>query len=145
MSIKNKIRSVNETLLELVLGIVPVTVVAAIVGVVLIVGVDAFKEQSVWRYLWSLLLGAVCAAFVAFHMYMTLNRGLDMLTDDAAKYSRRGYVLRLVFMVLVLLCGLKLPFFNFAGVFVGMLTLKVSIYIRPLTKRMLAKLLATKD
>ena len=143
MSLKNKIQNSNETLVELVAGIIPVTVIAGIVGALLIGFVDAFEQTSVLKYLYSLILGAVCAALVIMHMYRTLDRGLDMYsTEDAAKYSKRGYVLRLVFMVIILLCGLKFSFLNFAGVFVGLLTLKVSIYMRGLTRKLLNKFFA---
>lgn len=143
MSLKKKIQTSNETLVELIAGIIPVTVVAGIVGTILISTIKAWESVSVWAYLYSLVLGAVCAALVVIHMYRTLDRGLDMIsTEDAAKYSKRGYALRLVFMVLVLLCGLKFSFLNFAGVFIGLLTLKVSIYMRGLTRKMLKKVFA---
>ncbi len=143
MSLKKKIQSSNETLVELVVGIIPVTIVAGIVGVILIRTVKALSHVNILIYIYSLILGAVCAALVVMHMYRTLNRGLDMIsTDDAAKYSKRGYALRLVFMVLILLCSLKFSFLNFAGVLVGLLTLKVSIYIRALTRKILNKVLA---
>ncbi len=143
MSLKKKIQDTNETLVELVAGIALVTVVAGIVGAILIGTVEAFRHVSILVYLYSLLLGAICAAFLVTHLYRTLDRGLDMVdAGDAAKYSRRGYLLRLLFVVIILLCSLKFSFLNFVGVIIGLFALKVSIYMRALTRKLLNKVLA---
>ena len=131
MNIREKIRASNQTLVELVAGIPPVALVAGIAGV--------FVVSEKLKFCISLLLGAVCAALLVIHMYVTIDRELDMPDEDAGKYAKRNYVLRLIFMVLVVLCGLKLPFLHFPGLFLGLLTLKVSVYIRPLTRKYILK------
>ena len=73
-------------------------------------------------------------------MFVTIDRSLDMFAEDACKYSKRNYVLRLIFMVLLVLCGLKLPGIHFPGLFIGLLTLKASVYLRPVSHRLISKL-----
>lgn len=131
MSIRDRIRQSNETLVELVAGIPPITLIIGITG--------AFVVSEKLMFCISLLLGAVCAVLLAVHMYVTIDRELDMPDEDAGKYAKRNYALRLIFMVLVVLCGLKLPFLHFPGLFLGMLTLKVSVYIRPLTRKLILR------
>lgn len=130
--LKNKICRCHETLVELIVGIIPVTVLIGAIGTIFVSDRAAF--------LLSLGLGAGAAVLLAVHMFVTIDRSLDMFAEDASKYSRRNYVLRLIFMILLVLCGLKLPVLHFPGLFLGLLTLKVSVYLRPVSHRMVARL-----
>lgn len=130
MRIKNKLSQYHETLVELVIGILPVTLIIGVGGV--------FIVSEKLMFCVSLLIGAAAAIFLAVHMFITIDRSLDMVPDDAGKYAKRNYALRLIFMVLVVLCGLKLPFLHFPGLFLGLLTLKVSVYLRPLTHKFIS-------
>lgn len=130
MRIKNKLSQYHETLVELVIGILPVTLIIGVGGV--------FIVSEKLMFCVSLLIGAAAAILLAVHMFITIDRSLDMVPDDAGKYAKRNYALRLIFMVLVVLCGLKLPFLHFPGLFLGLLTLKVSVYLRPLTHKFIS-------
>lgn len=130
--IANRISRYHETLVELIVGIIPPTVVIGAVGCIVV------SEKA--GFLLSLGLGAFGAALLAIHMFVTIDRSLDMLPEDAGKYSKRSYALRLVFMVLLVLCGLRLPGLHFPGLFLGLLTLKVSVYLRPVVHRVILRL-----
>ncbi len=132
MAVKNRVCRYHETLVELIAGIIPVTVLAGAVGAV-------FVSEKL-SFCLSLVLGAAAAVFLAIHMFVTIDRSLDMFAEDACKYSKRNYVLRLIFMVLLVLCGLKLPGIHFPGLFIGLLTLKASVYLRPVSHRLISKL-----
>lgn len=135
--IKNKICHYHETLVELIAGIIPVTILVGAVGIVVV------SEKL--SFCLSLCLGAGAAVLLAIHMFVTIDRSLDMFSEDASKYSRRNYVLRLIFLILIVLCGLKLPGIHFPGLFIGLMTLKVSVYLRPVSHRILSKFYETAE
>ena len=131
-NIKNKLGLYNETMCELTVGIILMTLIAGTAGV--------FVFPDSVRFCGSLLIGSAGAMLLAVHMFVTISRSLDMYPEDAPKYAKRNYVLRLGFVILVVLCGLKLPFSSFPGIFLGLLTLKGAVYIRPLSRRILKTL-----
>ena len=130
MSIKSRLSRYHETLVELVAGILPITLIVGVVG--------AWIVSEKLKFCISLLIGAMGAVLLAIHIYITIDRGLDMVPEDAGKYAKRNYALRLIFMILVVLCGLKLPYLHFGGIFLGLLTLKASVYLRPLTHKIIS-------
>ena len=84
-------------------------------------------------------MGTVYAVFMVIHMTVTIENMLDLPEEEAPKYAKRGYAVRLVVTVVVIIAGLKFAIFHFAAVFLGMMSIKLSVWIRPLVCRLTAK------
>lgn len=137
IKIKNKICLFHETLVELIIGIFPASVFFCVCGM--------FFVTDKISFCLSLFLGACAAVLLAVHMFVTIDRSLDMYAEDAGKYCKRNYVFRLIFMILLILCGLRLPGLHFPGLFLGLLTLKVSVYLRPVIHRFVSRMYGAAD
>ena len=116
-------RQINNTLLELITGII----ISAAVVEVLSILVAGFS----WKFTSGLWIGAATAIGLAAHMYRSIDRALDMQPDDADKYMRRAYLIRTA----VILTFLKLGYVM--ATFVGVFCLKFGAFLQPLTHRML--------
>ena len=122
-------RQINNTLLELIVGIL--VSAAVIEGIsILVVGFSAAFTSGLW-------IGAATAMGLAAHMYRSIDRALDMQPDDADKYMRRAYLIR---TAAILLVAGAVTFFKLGYVmatFVGVFCLKFGAFLQPLTHRML--------
>ena len=79
-------RQINNTLLELITGII----ISAAVVEVLSILVAGFS----WEFTSGLWIGAATAIGLAAICTALLTRALDMQPDDADKYMRRAYLIR---------------------------------------------------
>ena len=129
-SLKAWIIRSNETLIELIIGILVVNVCIVIPGSII--------SGSVLTFCLGELLGTVYAVFTVIHMTVTIENMLDLPEDESSKYAKRGYAVRLVVTIAVMIIGLKLSIFHFVGVFLGMISIKLSVWIRPLAHKFTA-------
>ncbi len=132
-SLKAWIMRSNETMIELILGILLVNLCIAIPGS-LITG-EALK------FCLGELLGTAYAVFAVIHMTDTIENGLDMSEEASAKYARRGYAVRMAVSILVIIIGLRVKIFHFVAVFLGMMSVKFSVWVQPLVHKLTAKYL----
>ena len=120
-------RQINNTLLELIVGIL--VSAAVIEGIsILVAGFSAAFTSGLW-------IGAATAMGLAAHMYRSIDRALDMQPDDADKYMRRAYLIR---TAAILLVAGAVTFFKLGYVmatFVGVFCLKFGAFLQPLTDR----------
>lgn len=130
-NLKALIRRTNETLIELMAGIVVIAVLLLAAGI--------FIPADTVQFELGVLLGIAYALILVIHMTVTIENSLDMPPEDGAKYAKRSYFVRLVLTIAVVIAGLKLPFVHFAGVFLGMMSVKVSVWIRPAVRKYLFK------
>ena len=130
-SLKAWIIRSNETLIELIIGILVVNVCIVIPGSII--------SGSVLTFCLGELLGTVYAVFTVIHMTVTIENMLDLPEDESSKYAKRGYAVRLVVTIAVMIIGLKLSIFHFVGVFLGMISIKLSVWIRPLVHKFTAR------
>lgn len=126
-SLKALVQRTNKTLIEIIAGI---GILAA-----LLTAVGLFLPELRWRFILGALMGCVYSVFMVIHMTTSIEDSLELLPDEASKHAGRAYGFRLILTIVVVILGLKLPFIHFAGVFAGMMTLKVSVFIRPLVCR----------
>lgn len=129
--IKDRISHSNKTLIELIMGIIAVTIAAAIVG--------AIVSPAKLVFLYSLLLGMAGAMLMVSHMSVTISRELDLPPDAANRHARIQYMIRLILLILALLCALKISWLDFIGFFIGLMTLKAAVYLQPLMHKLLTK------
>ena len=101
-------KQINETLLELIVGILLSGAVIE-AGCIVITGYSrAFTS--------GLCIGLVLAIGLAAHMYRSIDHALDMQPDDAEKYMRKAYMIRAAAILIVagIVTYFKLGVFNFS-------------------------------
>lgn len=122
----NRIK-IDETLLELMLGIAGFGVLCQAAGVWLV------KDRA--GYSIGLWLGVLCGLFMAVHMWRSLNMALDRPEAGAQKLIRAHSLLRYGVAAAVFL-GIALSgFANPLAAFLGIMGLKVSAYLQPFTHK----------
>lgn len=121
--IRLNMKEIKRTILELLTGMVLYTVLICIVG--------CFLVDNKLSFILGVLYGAICSAIMIFHMYYTLNISLEMEPEAAEKREKGMIALRLVIMGVALAIGFFLAdTFNTIGVILGILGLKISVYLQ---------------
>lgn len=124
-------RKINETLLELIIGILFSGAVVQLI-VLLVAGFLPQFALGFW-------IGIATAVGLSVHMYWSIDRALDMYPKDAEKYMRKAYMIRTVAILAV--AGV-VTYFRLGYVmatFVGVLCLKFGAFLQPLTHRLLIR------
>lgn len=123
-----KMKEINETLQELIIGIL-ITASLLLVGTFLFIGVH--KELII-----GIIFGSSVAVGLAIHMYKTIHKTIELGPDDAIKYTRKVAITRMLVMIIAIVVAMTFTkLFNVIGVLLGMMGLKVSAYIQPMTKK----------
>lgn len=131
-NLKAWIQRSNRTMIELIIGVLIIS------GCIVIPG--AIISGHILSFCLGTLFGTAYAVFMIIHMTQTIEASLDMPGNDGTKYMRKGYALRLIVTIVVIIAGLKVPFFHFVAVFIAMMSVKISVWIRPLVQRLMAKI-----
>lgn len=128
---KEKIKNLNETLKELLIGIIFYGIIVEIAGVYFI--------QDKGYFSIGLWFGVFLALAAAFHMWWGLNIGLE-LGDNAGKYVLSQNMLRYGVIVVAFsaLCITDLG--NPLAAFAGIMGLKAGAYLQPFTHKIMNKL-----
>ena len=124
-AMRNTLKKINRTVLEMVLGILFLGVLAQIIG--------AFIVKDKMMYAGSLWLGALLALAATYHMYRSLDRALDQPEKTAQKMIFRGYILRYVILIFILLVLMKTE------------VMKVTAFLQPLTHKLCNKMFHETD
>lgn len=125
-------KKMNETLVDLIIGIVFCTVVISIIGLLI--------TNNKLSFILGELLGSGIAIMLSFHLNASISRALDMNEEGAAKYTKKMAVLRLIIMGCAVVVALTFPeVFSVIGTLLGILGLKISAYLQPLTNRFITK------
>ena len=121
----------NETLQELVTGIIFVGLLEQLVFVWLV-------EKKLYFTI-GLWIGVILAIIAACHMHWSLNKALD-LGQGASKYALSQNMVRygVIIVVFGVLC--ILDFGNPLAAFAGIMCLKAGAYLQPFTHKILSKL-----
>ena len=91
-------------------------------------------------YTLGLLLGGMIAGAMSSHMYHALQQAMLYDEETAAKKMQKSSFLRLFFMLAGLVAALLFPeWISVIGVALGVLSLKFSAYLQPLTHKFLEK------
>lgn len=120
-------KKIDPTLLELCVGILAYGVVFEIVLL-------CFSRNL--SYSTGLWIGAVLALAGAFHMWWSLNRGLDLPEKAAVKSMSTQNIIRYVIIAVVLAVLMCTNFANPIFAFCGYMGMKVSAYLNPLIHRL---------
>ncbi len=131
-----RMKSKPETraLLELYVGIIICSLVFLFLGV--------FFAKPRLHYFLGVLVGALGAAYQAYGIYDTLDKALSSDKDSAKKYGMIKSMARLLISFLLMIIGIFISYAMFAGVVLGLMTLKLSGVLNPIIK---TKILKHKD
>lgn len=126
-----RLKGIHRGLLELVGGILFFGLLCMVIGMLLV------KEPLAYGI--ALSIGIVLALITAYHMYKTLDRALTS-GRNASKMITSASLIRYVGIFLVLGVILWTDRLNPLVTFMGVMTLKVSAYLQPLTHKFFNKL-----
>lgn len=121
------IRHINQTVWELLIGILLTGVLLEAAGLFL------FQDKK--AYTAGLLIGLAVAVFMVFHMNASIEKAMDIGEGGAKTQVISGYAVRtLVILTVIVLLALfsKNSLFS---LFLGVMTLKVAAYIQPITHK----------
>lgn len=91
-------------------------------------------------FLAGLLAGTLIASGIVFNMYKTLLNACEYDEEHATSYIRKSAIKRMFFMGAALIAGGMFVTTAFVfGMLLGMLCLKFSAYIQPLTNKYVSK------
>ncbi|WP_167957719.1 ATP synthase subunit I [Anaerosporobacter faecicola] len=122
----------NDTLKDLLFGIVISAVIVSIIGMML-------TDNKV-TYLLGVLLGTVIAIMLVIHLNATISKALDMTAEGATRYTKKMAILRIIIMGCAVVIALTFSeVFSLVGTILGILGLKFSAYLQPLTNKFITK------
>ncbi len=124
----------SGTLAELICGIALVGVIAEAVCVI------AFKDDLYNTV--GLLSGIAVACFWAIHLKRSIEDSLELDPDGARKHARKGYVFRIIITALLLGAVIYFHLGNPILIIVGIISLKISVYINPAIHKVFSRLKA---
>lgn len=118
------IQKMNRTLFELETGIL-------IFAVICQACILPFSRRA--EYSAGLWIGILTALFAAWHMWRSLDIGLDLGEKGAVSYLSRQNILRYVIIVNILILTATVHIGNPLTAFIGVMGLKASAYMHFLT------------
>ena len=150
MNLLEILRKKERTLLEMHIGMFFFGLVCEIIGLTCMAFGSAGKPE--WMpgmehaviYTLSLWGGIAAAALSAWHMYRTLDRSLDY-GESASKMIFKGYMIRYVLILLIMLMIIMTETLNPLVVFLGYMSLKVTALIQPFTHKLCNKIFHETD
>ena len=123
----------KQTLHELIIGVV-------LFFLLFLIG-NIFVENRT-AYTLGLLIGCIIAGIMSGHMYHALQQAMLYDAETAAKKVQKGTILRFLFMIVGLAFALIFPkWISIIGVALGVLSLKFSAYLQPLTHKVIQNFL----
>lgn len=123
----------KQTLYELIAGVI-------LISCLLLVG-NVFAGSPL-AYTLGVLLGGFLAVLMSFHMYSSIAKAMLYDQKNAEKKMKSSSFLRMVGMFAAVAAAAMLPeLFSVIGVLLGLLSLKFSAYLQPLTHKIYAKII----
>ena len=121
-------RKIDPTLFELCLGIFAY-------GVIFEMALLIFSRDPAYGI--GLWIGVFLAVAGAFHMWWSLDRGLDLPEKEAVKSVGAQNIIRYVILAAVMAVLMCTNFANPIFTFCGYMGMKVSAYLNPLIHKIL--------
>lgn len=120
---KNKLRRINETLLDLIIGILLFGVIAAILGMII-------TGDGLW-YLSGNVAGVIIAIGICFHMLASIDDVLHMDPKSANQYMIKRAIIRFLIMAVAAIVAIKVHFSCFLGMVTALLGIKFAALLQP--------------
>jgi ethanolamine transporter EutH len=123
----------RQTFKDLLVGIVLFGILLLLLGIV--------WPGAKLNYYSGLAIGLIVAVAMVCDMYFSLERGLTMDAKQASHYFRKKVIVRLVYIIIALIIAILIKQIQILSVLFGILTLKFSAYLQPLTHKFLIKII----
>ncbi len=124
---RKKLTQLSDVLPDLWVGILLYGVLCEIVGLI-------FVEDKMF-YSVGLVVGVICALFMATHMAWSLRGALDLGEEGAVKKMQFHNILRYAIIVVIFFLLLFTNLGNPLSAFLGVMGLKVAAYLQPITHK----------
>lgn len=121
------IRNINQTVWELIIGIVSVSILLELIGLI-------FVPQK-GSYTIGLALGMLTAVGMVIHMNISIEKAMDIGGGHAKGYMVKAYAIRTAVVLVIIACVGILKFGNLLSLLFGIMTLKVAAYLQPITHK----------
>lgn len=121
----------KKTFQELLIGIALFAILFFIPGL--------FMKVDKLAYYLGLGLGILVAVLMTISMYTTIEKSLNMDQKSAMNYTKRNAIFRLLLIIVVLFAAVFINSINVFSVVLGVLSLKLSAYLQPLTHKLFSK------
>ena len=131
LKMKEFIKKINETLKELLIGILFYGIIVEVIGI-------CFIKDRVYFSI-GLWFGIVMALAAAIHMWWGLDRALT-LGDAAGKYALSQNMIRYGVIVVAFGALCVMDFGNPMAAFAGIMGLKAGAYLQPFTHKIMKKI-----
>ncbi len=122
-SIMSRLKTQNEALIDLILGILIFGMLVMLVGL--------FIAPDRLAFVLGVMLGTASSVVRAVHMAVTLERQLDYGEKDARAYAVRNYMIRYFILIAVLLLSVALGTAGMAGAIIGIFLMKPAAVLSP--------------
>jgi heme O synthase-like polyprenyltransferase len=126
-----KLKEINESLPDLILGILLFGILAEVLPIWFI--------QDKAGYTIGLILGVMTAVFAAWHMAWSMDKAFDYDEGTATKQLQKSSTLRYGVQLIVLGVLLVTGVGNPIAAVLGMWSLKVAAYLAPFTHKLIRR------
>lgn len=117
---REKLRTLDGTFLDLSVGIFLFGVLVTILGMIMTKG-------NLW-YLVGSIVGVIAAEAMLIHMTVSIKKSVEMDPNRAKKYMIRCVLIRYVAMFAVMYIGIQSDYVCFLGIVIGCLGSKMSAH-----------------
>ena len=121
----------NSTLKELLIGI-------GLVGILIQI-LCLFYCNNYLYYSIGLWAGILIAVGMVVHMQRSIEDGLDLMGDAGVKYMKKAYFMRPALAAIAIAVVLYFDWGNPLTLLLGIMTLKVSVFLQPWVHNILEK------
>lgn len=129
--IKKKLKSMNETLLDLIIGIIIYGVAVGVLGMI--------TSKGNFYFLIGVVAGTIVAIGLMFHMLYSIDGVLDMDPKTANTYMMKRAFLRFLIMAVVAVIAIKIHFLCFLGSILALMGIKISALMQRFINRYITK------
>jgi membrane protein YqaA with SNARE-associated domain len=127
----------NQMLYDLLMGIL----FSGVVGEAIIL---IFFQDKLFLST-GFLTGICYAVFMVYHIKETVRISVHLPEKDALKHNRKRYLMRFAVIIILIMSLWIFKFGNPITFIIGVLTLKISAYIQPVTDKIILKIFAKNE
>lgn len=121
------LKRLDPTVRDLLIGALLYGIIVEIAGLMLV--------EARLNYTLGILVGYISVVFLICHMYLTLEKALDMESKAAIKYGLRNSILRYVIMFAILVVAILAPQISVIAVIIMIFGMKISAFLQPLINK----------
>ena len=97
---------------------------------------ESFFDDSIWQIILGYFIGIIFSVATIIHMTSSVETAVEMGEHGALKHTRIMYVVRMAALIVVFALMLILGIGNIFAMLFGLLSLKLSAYLQPITRKL---------